>query len=76
MAPEKWPSMWSSKKYMVGKIIYQKDPMSADFFSRGYSMEGDALELSSTETRLEQGTLLPESLKDLHDCSDLENARD
>ena len=68
---EKWTSnpLWG-KKFIMGKLVFQKDPISSDFFARGFYMD-DQLVLSQTEEPLDSSSLLPECLKDLDSCPDI-----
>eukprot|EP00658_Telonema_sp_P-2_P083048 TRINITY_DN8896_c0_g1_i1.p1 TRINITY_DN8896_c0_g1~~TRINITY_DN8896_c0_g1_i1.p1 ORF type:complete len:171 (-),score=33.91 TRINITY_DN8896_c0_g1_i1:343-855(-) len=68
---EKWTTNpFSSNKFLMGRMVYQKDPCSAEFFSCGYHMSGE-LKLSRNEQRIQDGIMLTRSLKDLSDCKDL-----
>lgn len=62
---ESWSGLFSSTKFMEGKICYQKDSMregpsgSCAFFARQYRVEGDEMKIAPAEEEEELAEMMP-----------------
>lgn len=71
---EKWSSFFACKKFIEGKLFYQRsDPVAGEeglFFARQYRLEGGQLTILGSETEESHNTILPpDSLQDLWSIS-------
>jgi len=65
-----WQEDWSSNpfascKYIKGKIVYQKDPQSLEFFARQFSMVNGSLTILEHEDKLFGSVLPGDTIKEL-----------
>jgi len=65
---EDWTSNpFSSKKYIKGKIVYQKEPQGRVFFSRQYCIQSGSVSISEVEERPFKTILPSNDIKELWD---------
>jgi len=64
---ENWSGMWDSKKFLEGKLCYQKASRDINaqagggpFFARQYRVEGDVMKLAPSEEEQDLSALFPQ----------------